>query len=115
MLRQKLFGLGDRYWNITHSKMRMNCSFLKDHLAKHLHVIENSICDCGISVENNSHFLLECRLYDQHRQLMLNKLHDFGPIATDLLLFGNLNLSFEQNKTIFEAVQLFLKDSGRFL
>ena len=114
-LRQKLFGLGDRYWNITHSKMRMNCSFLKDHLAKHLHVIENSICDCGISVENNSHFLLECRLYDQHRQLMLNKLHDFGPIATDLVLFGNLNLSFEQNKTIFEAVQLFLKDSGRFL
>ena len=61
-LRQKLYSLGDRYWNTVHSKMRMNCSFLNDHLTKHLHVIENPICDCGMSVENNSHFLLECML-----------------------------------------------------
>ena len=94
--------------------MRMTCSFLKDHLAKHLHVIENPTCDCGSSTEDNSHFLLECMFYDQQRQSMFNKLHDFGLITTNLLLFGDLNLSFEQNRTILEAVQVFLKESGRF-
>ena len=68
----------------------------------------------GSSIEDNSHFLLECMFYDQHRLSMFNKLHDFGLITTDLLLFGDLNLSFEQNRTIFEAVQVFLKESGRF-
>ena len=65
-LRKKLFYIGDRHWNVIQSKMRMNCSPLKEHLAHNLHVIENSTCDCGLSVENNSHFLLECRLYTQH-------------------------------------------------
>ena len=31
--------------------MRMNCSPLKEHLAHNFHVIQNSICDCGLSVE----------------------------------------------------------------
>ena len=113
-LKQKIYCLGDRYWNVIHSKMRMNCSFLKDHLANQLHVIENSTCDCGGSVESNSHFLLECILYNQQRQSMLNKLQGFGLITTELLLFGDLNLSFEQNKIIFAAVQVFLMESGRF-
>ena len=44
-LIKKLFCIGDRYWNVIHSKMRMNCSPLKEHLAHNLHVIENSTCD----------------------------------------------------------------------
>ena len=85
MLRKKLFCIGDRYWDVIHSKMRMSCSPLKEHLAHNLHVIENSTCDCGLSVENNSHFLLECRLYTQHRQSMLNKLQVLPTITTDFL------------------------------
>ena len=94
--------------------MRMSCSPLKEHLAHNLHVIENSTCDCGLSVENNSHFLLECRLYTPHRQSMLNKLQVLPTITTDFLLYGDYNLTFEQNKVVFEAVQEFLKESGRF-
>ena len=45
---------------------------------------------------------------------MLNKLSGFGAVTTDLLLFRDLNLSFEQNKIIFEAVQVFLKETERF-
>ena len=63
-----LSSTGDRYWNLIHSKMRINCSPLKEHLAHNLHVIENSTCDCGLSVENNSYFLLECRLHTLNRQ-----------------------------------------------
>ena len=83
----------------------MNCSPLKEHLANNLHVIENSTCDCGLLVENNSHFLLECRLYTQHRQSMLNKLQVLPTITTDFLLHGDYNLTFKQNKVVFEAVQ----------
>ena len=35
---------------------------------------------------------------------MLNKLQDLPMITTDLLLCGDINLTFEQNKVIFEAV-----------
>ena len=76
--------------------MRMNCSPLKEHLANSLHVIQNSTCDCGLSVENNTHFLLECRLFTQHMQSMPNKLKDLPMITTDLL-YGDINLTFEQN------------------
>ena len=57
-----LSSTGDRHWNWIHSKMQINCSPLKEHLAHSLHVIENSTCDCGFSVENNFYFLLEYRL-----------------------------------------------------
>ena len=87
----------------------MNCS-----LAHNLHVLENSTWDYGLSVENNSHFLLECRLHTQHRQSMLNKLQVLLTITTDFLLYGDYNLTFEQNKVVFEAVQEFLKESGWF-
>ena len=92
----------------------MNCSPLKEHLAHNLHVIENTTCDCGLSIENNSHFLLECRLYTQHRQSVLNKLQVLPTTTTDFLLYGDYNLTFEQNKIVFEAVQEFLKESGWF-
>ena len=92
----------------------MNCSPLKKHLAHNLHVIENSTCDCGLSVQNNFHFLLDRRLYTQHRQSMLNKSHVLPTITTDFLLYGDYHLTFEQNKVVFEAVQEFLKESGMF-
>ena len=81
--------------------MRINCSPLKEHLANSLHVIQNSTCDCGLSVENNTPFLIECRLFTQDRQSMLSKLQDLPMITTDLLLYGDNNLTFEQNKVIF--------------
>ena len=45
---------------------------------------------------------------------MLSKLHDLPTITNDLLLYGNYNWKFEQNKVDFEAVQEYLKESGQF-
>ena len=84
----------------------MNCSPRKEHLANSLHIIQNSTCDCGLSVENNTHFLLECRLFTQHRQSML-KLQDLPTITTDLLLYDDINLTFEQNKVVLKLIQEF--------
>ena len=46
--------------------MGINCSPLKEHLAHNLHVIENSTCDFGFSVENNFYFLLEYSFTDNN-------------------------------------------------
>ena len=35
---------------------------------------------------------------------MLNKLQVLPTITTDFLLYGDYNLTFEQNKVVFEAV-----------
>ena len=41
---------------------------------------------------------------------MLNKLQGLPMITTDILLYGDINLTFKQNKLVFEAVQEFLKE-----
>ena len=53
-------------------------------------------------------------IYTQRKQSMLSKLHDLPTITNDLLLYGNYNWKFEQNKVDFEAVQEYLKESGQF-
>ena len=45
---------------------------------------------------------------------MLNKLQVLPTITNYFLLYGDYNLTFEQNKVVFEAVQDFLKESGQF-
>ena len=45
---------------------------------------------------------------------MLNKLQVLQTITTDFLLYGDYNLTFEQNKVVFEAVQEVSKESGWF-
>ena len=90
--------------------MWINCSPLKEHLAHSLHVIENSTCDCGFSVENNFYFLLEYRLLlkigSQCLWVLLTITTDFHlmEIITWLLI----------KKVVFEAVQEFFKESGWF-
>ena len=51
--------------------------------------------------QNNSQFLLEYRLYVQHRKSMLNKLQDLQMISTDFHLYRDYNLTFEQNMIVF--------------
>ena len=40
---------------------------------------------------------------------MLKKLQDLPMITTNLLLYDDINVTFEQNRIVFEAVQEFLK------
>ena len=112
--RKELFNIGDRFWNTIHARMRMKCSPLNEHLSKYLHVTNDCNCECGMDIENSTHFLFHCALHDEPRQIMMNKLSDLPPLSTEILLFGDLDLNFEQNKTIFNAVQTFFKETKHF-
>ena len=94
--------------------MRIKCSPLNEHLSKYLHVLNDCNCECGLDIEDSTHFLFHCALYNEPRQIMMNKLLDLPPLSTEMLLFGDINLEFEQNQIIFNAVQTFLNDTKRF-
>ena len=93
--------------------MRTNCNALKEHLfAKN--IVADPYCSCG-AVENNKHFLLECRAFNDIRRDMLNEIIISVTNPTiDILLFGNTALNDEANSYIFRSVQKFILRSKRF-
>ena len=65
---------------------------------------------------SNTHYLLTCPRYTHMRDEMVTSISQITnlTITTDVLLFGNDEVSDEVNTTIFEAVQKFIKTSKRF-
>ncbi len=68
------FYTGNRKYSVLHARLHMLCSPLNDHLYSHIHVIDSPQCLCGHSRENTKHFLLDCRLYENERNVMRQKL-----------------------------------------
>ena len=85
-----------------------------------MHLIDNPTCDfCNNVNETVNHFLLECPNYRDSRNAMMlnvqNIIQDDIQITSNLLIHGEPDLlSYNQNITIFKAVQKFIIDSGRF-
>ena len=106
----KYFLDGSRDGQIVHARLRMECSSLRHHL--YLKNIEaNPLCTCG-EVESTSHFLLYCPQYQNQRQNLRIKIGI--PLSLNLLLYGDSNLSYETNRTIFLNVQEYIKNTKRF-
>ena len=82
-----------------------------------MHIHESPECPhCHQQAESARHFLLECSRYTEQRNVMINLLNQITdqPINTELMLSGNEELTFQQNKEIHSAVITFIKNSGRF-
>ena len=111
----KWYCAGDRRFNIVHAKLRMLCSPLNDHLYSFIHVVDTPSCTCGHPRENNKHFLLECPLYMNERNVMIQNLEEinFHPSLNNLL-YGNGKYIEEKNTKAFIIIQEFFRDSGRF-
>ena len=106
---------GERKWSMIHSRLRLLCSELNDHLFSHLHVIDDPSCPCGNGRETAKHFLLECPLFTNERTIMLSDINSIGiPPSLSNLLYGCDKYSVELNVKLFESVQNFLKSSERF-
>jgi len=109
------FYCGKRYLSLIHSRLRMLCSLLKDHLYSHIHVIDSPQCPCGFPRETTKHYLLDCPLFFNERQTMLAKLRDlnFKPTINNLL-YGNNVYNLKTNSEAFVLIQNFIEESGRF-
>ena len=104
-----------RKLSIIHAQLRMECSDLKSHLFG-LYVIDSPYCICSGTREDADHFLMHCHLYCSQRKELFNGISSICNLAisTDLLLYGSNELGTDINRMIFDLVENFIKESGRF-
>ena len=108
----KFYFIGKRLGQIYPARLRTNCSSLNLHLfSKNL--TNSPLCACG-SVEDTYHYLLVCNCFSNLRRDLLNTVSMICRPTIDVFLFGNDELSTEQNKNIFLAVQNFVLKTKRF-
>ena len=102
---------GNREAQIIHCKLRLSISDLNYHLFLR-HLTESKSCSCGAEIEDTQHYLFHCSLFDNVRPMTI-----LGPnskFTLQDLLNGNPTLTIAENRNVFQAVQKFIIDSGRF-
>ena len=88
------------------------CSSLNSDLHR-VNIKANPACSCGHPVEDSIHYFLECAFHNEAREILFSKLERYA-ISIELLLAGDGDLSFQQNKDIFESVQSYIRITQRF-
>ena len=105
---------GERWPSIHHARMRLGCSKLNAHLCFNLHVIPSPVCQCGYENEDPMHFYFHCPMYTAQRNRMFRTILPLTPPTLDTLLYGTPDLSINENKVVFSAVQKFILETNRF-
>ena len=77
-----------------------------------MHVIDNPNCTCGNIIESPKHFFLKCPLYAGPRVNLIQEVSNITDCTVNKLLFGDNNLSYDQNLIIVQAVYFY--DTKRF-
>ncbi len=106
--------VGDRLLSVMHSRLRNGCSNLNADLFRN-HLSNSPSCNCGHNYEDANHFLLNCNQFHNQRIALLRSIDQFHPLTVNILLHGNTDLGFNENKYIFLAVQNYISKTGRFI
>ena len=107
----KHYLFGNRKEQVLHTRLRTNCSVLNYDLYMK-NIIDSPLCRCN-NIETVNHFFLGCPNNNNQRITLMQTVSRFCAI-TITLLYGNRTLYLQANSDIFEAVQLFLKQTNRF-
>ena len=97
---------------ILHTRLRMNCSSLNEHLFIR-NLVDSPNCAFG-QVESTSRFLISCKKYTDLRNKLIYTINYPVTIDLNLLLKGSDTLSVGQNIDIFIKVQNCILKSKRF-
>ena len=106
------FRFGKRKLQVLHTRLRTKCSALNNDLFLK-NMTDSPSCACG-QIEDAGHFLLQCTLYADHRDILRNALLAHPRITTRLLLYGDSTISDNSNIIIFSAVHNFIENTNRF-
>ena len=106
------FTYGSRCINSILASMRTHCSQLNSHLFDN-NIICNNQCQCGVE-ETILHFFLECTNYTVHRDTLLNITIPITPLTVAIILNGDKNLSFTDNKRLHNAISSYIISTNRF-
>ena len=108
------------------TQLRVGLSKLNFHKFKHnFRDTINPMCPTSDGIEDTEHYLLLCPSFDVQRQDLLARvaelLRSFVQITdlsndalTQLLLYGNQDLSNDLNRNILELTLRFIHETGRF-
>ena len=77
---------------------------------------------CGKDIESTNHFLLQCSLFLNERQVLMNKIRDIDSSLIDqnenslcyTLLFGKENMNDSENTHILNATIEYILATERF-
>ena len=108
------FIVGNRFYSVIHARLRNGCSALNFDLNRN-HLSEVTSCQCGSPVENAEHYFFKCPNYGNECITLFRGTRPFHPLSTSALLFGKQTLSQGENDILFQHVQVFLKQTRRFL
>ena len=112
-MKEKCYYTGTRQGQILHARLRLECSDLNEVLHRK-NLVASPACSCGHPRETTDHYLHECPNYRLERTALYQSVAQYGPITTNLLLYGKNELDHEINTSIFDNVQKFLLQTNRF-
>jgi len=101
------FTIGSRQSNILHCRLRDGASSLNYDLFR-AHFVNDPSCSCGHPCEDEAHFLLWCPNYTNSRLILLRSMNWYHTVTLDILLFGDNDLSLNQNIVIAQSVQKYI-------
>ena len=108
----KLFYIGERKWQLMHTRMRLRCSALRGDLFT-MHIIPSAQCDCGHPNEDAHHFFFVCPNYTHTRHIFHN-IHPSIQHNVANFLQGKPDAPYKLNAALFEVVLNYIKSSNRF-
>ena len=104
------YGAGTRLGQILHTRLRLECSPLNEHLYRR-NLVNSPLCSCG-EIENTTHFIFNCPLYSVPRQTYLAELTQHCTLKD--LLYGKEGVNSTVNEDVFVRVQNFIIHSKKF-
>ena len=110
-----LYYYGQRWPAVQHARLRIGCSKLNYDLCYNLHVIDNPNCTCGALQEDAFHYFIACPHFVEFRLQLFNVISTYCEVTLETILYGNLDLQDNYNKTIFDAVHNYIKMTQRFI
>ena len=119
---EKVFNIYSHYGLKFLTRVRLGLSDLRCHKSSHNFSDCLEICMCGKDIKSTNHFLLQCSLFLNERQVLMNKIRDIDSSLIDqnenslcyMLLFGKENMSDSENTHILKAVMEYILSTERF-
>ena len=96
-----------------HARIRNECSNLNNDLHQNFLLI-NSFCNCNLEIENAEHYFFRYPKYLNERTRLFNETRNFHPLNLDILHYGVVEMSLDDNMSVFKSVQTYIKDTDRF-
>ena len=121
-VKNSLFGVVDICGVKKLTMLRLEFSALNEHRFRHNFQCISPMCVCNTGIEDNTHFLLRCPLFDVFRNDLLGQLSclpelnlsNINPQALSyLILYGSPTLNESVNRRILEASIAYIKATNR--